>query len=159
MLSIAGVAIVSLAIQLTGGFIKLLDFWGTVRDAPGEVNEIVTDLKLLSSILNELVNQNNPSPHVKNTLIHCNNKVNVSLLACCLGYSFRPREFPTANRFIFKLLLSIVREFEPNFSCSKPHIRLWNRFKTANKSKKLKRFRDSVQEAKITLMLALVPQL
>ena len=79
MLSTAGVAIVSLAIQLTGGFIKLLDFWGTVRDAPDEVNGIVTDLKLLSRILNELVNQNNPSPHVKNTLIHCNNKVKVSL--------------------------------------------------------------------------------
>ena len=71
-------AFISLAIQIGGGFIKLYDFWGTVRDAPQEVSEIVLDLKLLSRILNELVNRNDPSPHVKDALEHCDAKVEVS---------------------------------------------------------------------------------
>lgn len=77
-LQIIGIAVVSLAIQLAGSFIKLYDFWGTVRDAPDEVREIVIDLKLLSRILDELVNRSDPSPHVRDALIHCDSKVKVS---------------------------------------------------------------------------------
>ncbi|KAF7508364.1 hypothetical protein GJ744_009355 [Endocarpon pusillum] len=128
----SGLAVVSLGVQLASGLIKLYDFWGTVRDAPQEVGEIVLDLKLLSRILNELINRKDPSPHVKDALDHCNDKVAV--------------------------LHSIVREFEPNFTSSKPHIRLWNKFKAAHKRQKLKRFRDSLQDTKTTLLLALVPQ-
>jgi predicted XRE-type DNA-binding protein len=73
-------AVISLALQLAGGFIKLYDFWGTVQDAPQEVNEMLIDLKLLSRILNELVKQKDPSPHVKDTLEHCDTKVEVSQL-------------------------------------------------------------------------------
>jgi hypothetical protein len=149
-----GIAVVSLALQLGAGFIKLYDFWGTVQDAPHEVNEMLLDLKLLSRILNELVNRNDPSPHVKDALEHCDSKVEVSLL---LSYPIRPLRSSAANSS--KLLLSIVTEFEPNFSSSVRRIRMWNAFKAARKKQKLKRFRDSLQETKTTLLLALVPQL
>jgi hypothetical protein len=72
-----GMAVVSLALQLAGGLIKLYDFWGTVQDAPHEVSEMLMDLKLLSRILNELVNRKDPSPHVKDALEHCDAKVEV----------------------------------------------------------------------------------
>ncbi|ERF75789.1 hypothetical protein EPUS_01619 [Endocarpon pusillum Z07020] len=129
----SGLAVVSLGLQLAGGLIKLYDFWGTVRDAPQEVGEILLDLKLLSRILDELIKRKDPSPHIKDALDCCNDKV--------------------------AALHSIVREFEPNFSSSKPHIRLWTKFKAAHKRQKLKRFRDSLQETKATLLLALLPQL
>ncbi|KAE9374686.1 hypothetical protein N431DRAFT_464918 [Stipitochalara longipes BDJ] len=128
----SGMAVVSLAFQLAGGFIQLYDFWGTVQDAPHEVNEMLMDLKLLSRILNELVNRKDPSPHVKDALEHCDTKVEV--------------------------LLSIVREFEPDFTNHSGRVRLWKAFKAARKKQKLKRFRDSLQETKTTLLLALVPQ-
>ena len=70
-------AVISLALQLAGGFIKLYDFWGTVQGAPQEVSEVLVDLKLLSRILNELVKRNDPSPHVKDVLEHCDTKVEV----------------------------------------------------------------------------------
>jgi hypothetical protein len=74
---IVGMAVISLALQLAGGCIKLYDFWGSVQDAPREVSEVLVDLKLLSSILNELVKRKNPSVHVKNVLEHCDTKVEV----------------------------------------------------------------------------------
>ena len=57
------------------------------------------------------------------------------------------------------MLLSIVREFEPDFSAHSSKVRLWKAFKAARKKQKLKRFRDSLQETKTTLLLALMPQL
>lgn len=73
-------AVISLALQLAGGFIKLYDFWGTVQDAPQEVGDMLLDLKLLSRILNELVYRKDPSPHVKDALEHCDTKVEVRSL-------------------------------------------------------------------------------
>ena len=69
---------VSLALQLAGGLIKLYDFWGTVQDAPAEVSEMLMDLKLLSRILNELVNRKDTGTHVQDALEHCDGKVQVS---------------------------------------------------------------------------------
>ncbi|KAF8846789.1 hypothetical protein BDZ45DRAFT_699723 [Acephala macrosclerotiorum] len=126
-------AVISLALQLGDGLVKLYDFWGTVQDAPHEVGEMLIDLNLLSKILKELLNREDPSPHVKDVLEHCNSKVEV--------------------------LLSIVREFEPDFTSHSGRVRLWKAFKAAHKKRKVKRFRDSLQETKATLLLALVPQL
>lgn len=70
-------AVVSLALQLAGGLIKLYDFWGTVKDAPHEVNEMLMELKLLSGILTELIKRKDPSTHIKDALEHCDTKVEV----------------------------------------------------------------------------------
>jgi hypothetical protein len=143
-------AVVSLALQLAGGLIKLYDFWGTVQDAPHEVSEMLMDLKLLSRILNELVNRKDPSPHVKDALEHCDTKVEART-----PFSNPLQE----NSNTFQVLLSIVREFEPDFTKHSSRVRMWKAFKAARKKQKLKRFRDSLQETKTTLLLALIPQL
>jgi hypothetical protein len=78
-------AVVSLALQLAGGIIKLYDFWGTVQDAPQEVTEMLMDLRLLSRILNELVSRKDPSPHVKDALEHCDTKVEVRPVSSVLA--------------------------------------------------------------------------
>jgi hypothetical protein len=71
-------AVVSLALQLAGGIIKLYDFWGTVQDAPQEVTEMLMDLRLLSRILNELVSRKDP-------LEHCDTKVEVRPVSSVLA--------------------------------------------------------------------------
>jgi hypothetical protein len=73
-------AVISLAIQLGQGLIELYDFWGSVRDAPEEVAQMLLDLKLLSNILNELIIRKDPSSHVKDALKHCDMKVEACLL-------------------------------------------------------------------------------
>ncbi|PVH68362.1 hypothetical protein DL98DRAFT_631493 [Cadophora sp. DSE1049] len=111
-------AVISLAVQLTQGLVKLYDFWGSVRDAPDEVIQMLFDLKLLENILHGLITRKDPSPH---------------------------------------LLISIVRELEPNFSSNSRRVRMWGAFRAVRKKQKLQRFRDSLQETKTTLVLALMP--
>lgn len=72
-------AVVSVALGLAKGLIELYDFWGSIQDAPQEVTEMLSDLKMLSSILNELIARDNPSTHVKDALEHCEMKVEVCL--------------------------------------------------------------------------------
>jgi hypothetical protein len=81
---------------------------GAVQDAPQEVTDMLMDLKLTSRILNKLVNRKDPRPHVKDALEHCDAKVEVKPLRSVLICK------RVAN--IKKVLLSIMREFEPNFS-------------------------------------------
>jgi len=75
----AGMAVVSLAVQLAKGLIELYDFWGSVRDAPEEVCEMLKDLQMLSNILNELITRKDPSPHVSDALEHCYTKIEVHI--------------------------------------------------------------------------------
>jgi hypothetical protein len=159
MPEIIAFAVVSLALQVGGGFMKLLNFWGTVRDAPDAVNDIVMDLQLLSRILSEFVKDSSPSPQVMDVLKYCNKKIDVCLprwttLSCCWE-----TVFTTLNNLISKDLQSMAREFEPNFNSNKQHVRLWGKFKAANKTRKLNRVRSSLQETKMTLLLGLLPQL
>lgn len=54
--------------------------------------------------------------------------------------------------------MNIVREFEPNFGSQLGRVRFWYKFKAARKKQYLKQFRDSLQETKTTLLLALRPR-
>jgi len=80
LLTCAGMAMISLAVKLAKGLIELYDFWGSVREAPEEVGEMLKDLQMLSNILNELITQKDPSTHVKDALEHCDTKVEACLL-------------------------------------------------------------------------------
>jgi hypothetical protein len=73
-------AVISLTAQLAKGLLELYDFWVAVRDAPQEVAHMLSDLKMLSNILNELITRKDPSPHVKDALEHCDMKVEGCLL-------------------------------------------------------------------------------
>lgn len=53
--------------------------------------------------------------------------------------------------------MNIVRKLEPNFRSEIGRVRYWYKFKAARKKEALKEFRDSLQETKITLILALTP--
>lgn len=53
-LIVIGIAVISLAFQLSDQVIKLHDFWQSVTNAPEDINAILEDLKLLSTILTEI---------------------------------------------------------------------------------------------------------
>ena len=52
-----------------------------------------------------------------------------------------------------------MRELEPKFGSQPLGVRIWTVFKAARKKQKLKRFHESLNETKITLLLALTPQM
>ena len=72
-----GIVVISLAVQLGKGLIDLYDFWGSVRDAPQEVADMLVDLRILSNILNELISRKDHGSHVGDALEHCGMKVEV----------------------------------------------------------------------------------
>jgi hypothetical protein len=47
-------AVVSLAVQLGSNIQRLSDFWGSVKEAPAEVEQIKTELQVLGSLVNSI---------------------------------------------------------------------------------------------------------
>jgi hypothetical protein len=78
----AALAVVSVAMQLADGCIKLYGFWTSVRDAPGDVAVIIDDLMLLSTVLQDIAKDDQLAPAVSVGLACCQTKllVNSSIL-------------------------------------------------------------------------------
>ncbi|TVY81433.1 hypothetical protein LSUE1_G001778 [Lachnellula suecica] len=132
LLATALLAVVSVAVQLADGCIKLYMFWDSIKGAPEEVAGVMDDLLLLSTVLEDISSHKRLAPSV------------TVGLRCCLT---KVRE-----------LNCIVEEFDLSFRSTSRRERLWSAFKATTKSKQLKRFRESLSETKSTLMLALMYQ-
>ncbi|KAF7505888.1 hypothetical protein GJ744_012423 [Endocarpon pusillum] len=130
--AISGFAVVEIALQLANGFVKLHDFWTTIQEAPEEIADMVSELKCLSDLLSEIATQQYNGRGILSAMERCARKV--------------------------KVLHEIVQEFEPNFTSNLGRVRFWNKLKAARKKQKLREFRDSLQETKTTLILALTPR-
>ncbi|KAI0148396.1 hypothetical protein GGR57DRAFT_515374 [Xylariaceae sp. FL1272] len=126
----SGIAVVSVAFQLLEECIKLRDFWESVRDAPEEVGIIFDDLKILSALLEDIDRNGETSPAVTMGLISCKAKI--------------------------KNLNRIIEGFDACFRSDSRRERWWGRFKATTRTKQLKDFRDSLNETKSTIMLAIL---
>lgn len=127
----SGMAVVSLALQLSDGIKQLYDFWGSVKDAPDEIRVITTDLGLLSSVLAEMASEEQhygPDPTLK-----------AALELCC------DRVSKIAN---------LTNEMEPGFASMSFRIRKWTAFKAVLKGEKIQKLQKVLEGLKSTLMLA-----
>ena len=127
----SGMAVVSLALQLSDGIKQLYDFWGSVKDAPDEIRVITTDLGLLSSVLAEMASEeqhSGPDPTLK-----------AALELCC------DRVTKIAN---------LTNEMEPGFASMNFRIRKWIAFKAVLKGEKIQKLQKVLEGLKSTLMLA-----
>lgn len=127
----SGLAVVSLTIQLADSIKKLCDFWDSVQDAPNDIRAIVKEMRLLSAVLegiqlNEL--DYGPDPTTRSVLETCADKV--------------------------KTLFGLVDDLEPGFTSMSKRVRKWSALKATLRSEKIKKFRVSLEETKITLILA-----
>lgn len=127
----SGIAVVSLAIQLADSIKKLCEFWDSVQDAPNDIRAIVKELRLFSAVLegiqlNEL--RYGPDPITRSVLESCADKVSA--------------------------LVGLVDDLEPGFASMSIRVRKWSAFKATLRSEKIKKFRVSLDETKITLRLA-----
>lgn len=127
----SGMAVVSLALQLSDGIKQLYDFWDSVKDAPDEIRVITTDLGLLSSVLAEMASEeqhSGPDPTLK-----------AALELCC------DRVSKIAN---------LTNEMEPGFASMSFRIRKWTAFKAVLKGEKIQKLQKMLEGLKSTLMLA-----
>lgn len=125
------IGIVSLAIQLTDSVAKLSDFLASIQEAPDSIKVILRDLDLLSTILSDIQLHENkyaPNASVKNVLASLELKV--------------------------ATFMALIKRYEPDLKSSSRRIRKWTSVKAAFKDKKFKGFQESLNETKITLILA-----
>ena len=119
-------AVVSLAIQCADGLIKMHDFFERIKHASEEIANISNDLRLLSGIVEKL--------HLEeqvyhNVLEHLRTKVSQ--------------------------MQGIVVEIESGFKSGRTRDRHWSAFKAVKSSAAIRRFRQSLEETKTTLMIGL----
>lgn len=122
----SGIAVVSLTLQIVESISKLHDFFESMQGAPASVAAIRKDLGQLSSILDSLMLD---EERFDDVLATCMDKIAV--------------------------LSAIIEDLEPGFQSRSHRNRKWTAFRTARKGIVLKNFRETLEETKTTMVLAL----
>ncbi|KAF3034602.1 hypothetical protein E8E12_004361 [Didymella heteroderae] len=126
-----GLAVISVAFQLTEACIKLYTFWETVEDAPLEIAAIKEDLRYLISVFKRIESHEHP-------------------VGSCLAEGIHHCRAKIAD------LTHIVERFDDGFHSLSRRKRVRTAFKAAIHNKHVQRFRDSLNDTKTTLTLAMV---
>jgi hypothetical protein len=130
----SAIAVVSLAIQAADGVKKLSNFWGSIQDAPQSVSDIIEDLSIVSSALEDISHEaNNTKPHCRSLCL------SLSGLRVCSDKIQR--------------LQSLLEELQSGLSAVKRRKRTWAAFKVAWTENKIAKFQDSVRDLKTTLVI------
>jgi len=130
-------AVVSLAIELGDKVKMLYDFWGSIQDAPREIRAISQDLKIISDVLDDIRQES----EIKSARPY-SRAIDASLAALeqC-EESIEP-------------LQKLVEKLERGLTPEKQRSRKWSAFKAAWKGDRIQKFQDSLQNMKLSLMLA-----
>ena len=123
-------AIASISIQLADSVKKLIDFWNSVRDAPDDIKDILLDLRLLSTVLNDIECEAQANRH---------DATLKDVLGSCVSY---------VNR-----LHAMLNEISPDFASTKRCVRTWAAVKSVLRKDRLARFQNNLAYLKSTLLL------
>ncbi|KAF4631032.1 hypothetical protein G7Y89_g7100 [Cudoniella acicularis] len=125
------IAVISLAFQLADCVKELHEFWASVREAPSDLQPIVDDLKLLSTVLSEMAAQSSRN--------HSNSTMDDVLKVCMRQ---------------IEELQAITNELEKGFTSARMRTRIWSAIKAKFKEEKIEKFRLALINFKTTLLLA-----
>ena len=125
------IAVVSIAVQLADSIKKLCEFWGSVQEAPEEIQNMKADLEPLSAVLSEIaldVQQHQIPDDTSTTVL---------------------------NQYRSKvgILNAIIEKIEPHFALKSCRARTWSAIRTALKKKRLKKLHMTLEGLKTTLIL------
>lgn len=121
--------VVGISIQLASSVKKLIDLLDSIQQAPDEIEILLTDLRLLSTILNEIENQS---------------RFNNETIIATLNFLFKKITTFTA----------LISKYEPGLHSNHQVSRKWNAVKAAFQNKTFKKLRNSITDTRITLTLA-----
>ncbi|KAI9713562.1 MAG: hypothetical protein M1820_000944 [Bogoriella megaspora] len=130
--SVLGVA--SFADVLFRAIAKVHAFWKSIKDAPQDVAAIVLDLELLQDILRDFCSLDNSQEIGNSTAL------SKARMLCSIK---------------IQGLAGIVNDLEHGFKSEEKYKRTWAACKTARKKERLKDFRVSLGDTKLSLSLAL----
>lgn len=143
----AGFAVVSVALQLSEVCVKLYLFWESIEEAPQEIAAIKEDLRYLISVFRRIESAGEaPGLCIAEGIRHCRTKVAV----------WNQLFFQIPGMLTAQVLAAIVERFDDDFQSGSRRRRLWTAFKAATHNKHVQKFRESLNETKATLTLAMV---
>lgn len=128
----SGIAVVSIAIQVSDSLQKVSDFIELIQEAPEEIESTSFELRLLSSLLEDI--------RLHNPLLSSN---------------------PSAQAILGSLekkitsFMDVVNRYKPGLDSPSRRRKKWSAFKVASKREKFKKLRESLNDTKSTLILAL----
>lgn len=128
----SAIAVVSIAIQLTDSLIKFSDFIESIKEAPEDVESILSELRFLSLILEDVQLPHSP--------------LNANPSATVVLDSLRGK---------ITSFTVLANRYRPGLNSDCRRMRKWNAIKVVSKREKFKKYRESLNETKITLILAL----
>lgn len=126
----SAITVASIAFQLSESIKKLFEFWMSIKNAPDDIHAITTDLQILSSVLDKIAFEAQRLP--PDTLM-------IAALNSCSGK--------------IQKLSNIVDDLESGFRSTSSSVRKWSALKAVFKSDRIKKFQDSLERTKSTLML------
>lgn len=127
----SGFAVLSLSVQLAETIKRFCDFWEDVQNAPKIIRETVAELRLLQPIVDEIYHKEQ-SHGLDEAIIPILSSISEKI----------------------KQLVHVVEAYEPGLSSGSRRVRTWNNFKFSIKSNQIDKLRTSLEETKLTLMLA-----
>ena len=127
----SGIAVVSIAIQLAESIKRLSDFVGSIQEAPKDIESILFELQMLSGTLDDI--------RLHSSVYNANSNTEFVL--------------EKLERKI-TAFLNLANQYKPGLDSKSRRTRKWNALKIAFKSDKFKKIRESLNETKITLILA-----
>ena len=130
----SAIAVVSIAIQLTDSIKKFSDFIDSIKEAPEDVESVLSELRFLSSILED-------------TRLQQSSPLNTNTSA--------------ANRLTdlqqkITTFTALANRYQPSLNSNDRRIQKWTAMKVAFKNEKFKKFRDSLNQEKLNLILTLM---
>lgn len=126
----SGIAVVSIAIQLGDSLQKASDFIESIQEAPEDIESTFSELQILSSLLQEIRPLLGTNSSAKASLENLEGKIS----------SF----------------MDLVNRYKPGLCSRRRQTRKWSAVKVATKREQFKKLRESLNDTKSTLMLALL---
>lgn len=128
----SGIAVVSIAIQVSDSLQKVSDFIESIQEAPEDMESTSSELQILSSLLEDI--------RLHNPLLNTNSSAQAI--------------FESLERKISSFM-DLVNRYKLGLNSPSRRRRKWSALKIASKREKFKKLRESLNDTKSTLILAL----
>lgn len=129
----SGIAVVSIAIQVSDSIQKVSDFIESAQEAPEDIESTSSELQILFPLLKEI--------RLHNPLLNTNSSGAETILE-----SLEKK---------ISSCMDLLNRYKLGLNSRSRRMRKWSQIKVAAKREKFKKMKESLNDSKITLILAL----
>jgi hypothetical protein len=128
----SGIAVVSIAIQVTDSIKKCSDFIESIREAPEDIESSLSELQILFSLLKDT--------RLRNPILDTNSSAKILL---------------DSLEQKITIFTALANRYKLGLNSQSRRTRKWSAIKVASKRGKFNKYRESLNDSKSSLILAL----